>query len=78
MYEKYVFNGVFENMEIDIKEIVDNDYNNYCKVIDKTDDYFKIIKKKFKKEGYCDISRETPYSYIEATNEDNSKFLIRN
>ncbi len=78
MYERNVFNGVFENMEFDIKEIVDNDYNSYCRVIDKTDTFFNIIKDKFEKEGYCDISEETCYNSIEASNEDNTKFLVIN
>lgn len=78
MYENRVDNGCFEYKEFDPVLIVDNDYTIRCKVIDKTDKFFDTIKDKFEKEGYCDISEETCYSSIKASNENKTKFLVIN
>lgn len=76
MYERYIDNDLFSEIEFNVKVIVDNDVNNYCSIIDKEDDYFKEIKKMFKKKE-LDISCETCYSYIEAASDDKKRFLVR-
>lgn len=77
MYENYVYGGGFGDMEFNPRVIVDNDYINWCKVIHKGDDDYKIVKSIYKKEGCCDVSCETIYGFIEAANEDGTVFLMR-
>ena len=78
MYENYAENGTFENMEeFDPMDIVDNDYVNYCEIIEEGDEDYEKIKSLYEKDGCCDISCETSYGFIEATNEDLTKFLVR-
>lgn len=77
MYTNCVYGGGFSDMEFNIDFIVDNDYVNYCQVIKKGDDDYKKIKAIYKKEGCCDISGKTKYSFIEASNEDSTVFLVR-
>lgn len=79
MYENYVYGGVFDNGDFDIMQIVDNDYINWCHVIDKEDVAYEDIKKLYDKQGLGDISCEHEYnngfSFIEAEYEGN--FLVR-
>ena len=79
MYQSYIDCGVFENMTFGIMEIVDNDYINYCKVIEPEDDEYNGIKELYDREGCCDISCEHDlnggYSRIEA--EYDGYFLVR-
>lgn len=78
MYENYARNGIFENMEeFDPMDIVDNDFINWCQVIEKGDEDFKKVKSIYKKYGCCDVSCKTVYSFIEAASDDESKFLVR-
>ena len=37
MYSNYLENGIFDNIDFDVNKFVDNDYVNYCIVIDKSD-----------------------------------------
>lgn len=74
MYENYVEEGVFDVFDINL--IVDNDYVNNCEVIEKGDEDFEEIQK-LAKQGHCDISCETGYSFIEAYNDDYSLILVR-
>ena len=68
---------VFEDKdEIDVYDIVDNDYVNYCKVIFENDEDYKEIKSSYLN-GVFDISETTPYSYIEAASDDLKMFLVR-
>lgn len=59
MYENYISDGLFENMELDIMQIVDNDVINYCQVLDINDfdneDEFKRAIRLYN-EGYRDVS----------------------
>lgn len=76
MYESYIDNGLYEGAEIDIMEIVDNDYVNYCKVIYDDDERYAEISEYFKREGCGDCSCEIEgIGFIEA--EYDGKFLIR-
>ena len=79
MYESYIEGGVFENGRFDIMEIVDNDYVNWCTVIEEGDEGYEDIKKLYDEEECCrDISCEYGnhgYSFIEAEYE--GSFLVR-
>lgn len=81
MYDSYVYGGCFDGGELDVKNIVDNDWVNYCFIISKGDEGFEEILKEYKdNEGCGDIScGDTGYSYIEAVdNEDDpTMFLVR-
>lgn len=75
MYENYVEAEVFN--ELDVNLIVDNDYVNYCGVIEKGDEEFEKVQE-LAKQGYYDISCETDcYEFIESYNEDYSLILVR-
>lgn len=77
MYSSYLDSGVFDNTELDIKNIVDNDYINWCSVIDNSDSNFEKIME-LALAGERDISCEDlGYSYIEAFNEDKGVILVR-
>ena len=81
MYEDYCDDGCWDGCKFDVAEIVDNDWVNYCRVIDKSDAEFKEILKIYKEQGLGDCSCECDcgYSYIEQV--DNEKepkmFLVR-
>lgn len=77
MYESYVYDSGFGDMEFSPRVIVDNDYINWCKVIHEDDDDYDIVKSIYEKEGCCDVSYETIYGFIEAANEDGTVFLMR-
>ena len=77
MYSYYLDCGVFEGGEFNVMGIVDNDYINYCSVIDDSDSNFEKIME-LALEGERDISCEDlGYSYIEAFNEDKGLILVR-
>ena len=78
MYQRAIDDGIFESIEDFRPEvIVDNDYVNYCTVIRKDDDDYKEVKELYEKNGYCDISCETCYGFIEAANKEGNIFLVR-
>lgn len=80
MYRSYADGGCFDGMEIDIMNIVDNDYVNWCSVIYDSDNDFEELKEIYKEQGLGDCSCEIHgYSYIEAVdNEENpTMFLVR-
>lgn len=58
MYESYLESGAFESMEFDAMNIVDNDYVNYCHVVEPGDDDYEKIDKLYKENGIGDISCE--------------------
>ena len=62
--------------EINLYDVVDNDYINYCKVIFESDEKYEIIKSAYLNNEF-DISKTTPYSYIEAASDDLKMFLVR-
>jgi len=77
MYTNYLENGLFDGCNFDVMAIVDNDYINYCSVIDDSDSNFEKIME-LALEGECDISCEDlGYSYIEAFNEEKGLILVR-
>lgn len=79
MYENYVDNGIFDGGNFDVMAIVDNDYVNWCTVIEEGDEAYEDIKKLYDEQGCGDISCEDGlnhgYSYIEAEYDD--CFLVR-
>ena len=78
MYENYIESGAFDGGELNVSLIVDNDWVNYCTVIEAGDDCYKDIKQLYEMNGLGDISCEDNnggYSFIEA--EYNGLFLVR-
>lgn len=76
MYEHSINDGCFEDAELDVMQIVDNDYVNYCKIINDGDDDFQKVQQ-LAKDGEYDISCETCYSFIEAHDDDFNNILVR-
>lgn len=79
MYESYVYGGVFEGGEFDVKVIVDNDWVNYTTTKDASDPEWSELLKDYKENGGCgDIScGESGFSYIEAVdNEDEPTLML--
>jgi len=76
MYENYIENGVFDGVEINVNAIVDNDYVNYCGVVEKGEENYDELLKLYH-DGNYDVSCETDYSFIEAVDEENGIILVR-
>lgn len=82
MYQSYVDGGCFEGCEFDPMVIVDNDWVNYCRVVeqDAKDPEWKELLKIYKKQGIGDCSCEADFAnYIEAVDDEDCPhaFLIR-
>lgn len=78
MYENYIDGGCFEDMELDIQVIVDNDYVNWCRIIEEDEDDFEEIMKIYKEQGLGDCSCETRIcNFIEAISDDEKSILVR-
>lgn len=78
MYANYIEGGCFDGMELDIDAIVDNDYINYCNVIEEGDEDFETIKEVYEAQGLGDCSCEDCHAnWIEAVNSDETAFLTR-
>ena len=78
MYQSYIDGGVFEGSELDISVIVDNDYVNYCRVVEEGEEDFEQIKKVYGEQGLGDCSCEDCIgNFIEAVNSNETAFLIR-
>jgi hypothetical protein len=76
MYEEYANSGAFDGMEINIWEIVDNDYINYCDVVSPGDEGYDEIDACYKENGLGDCSCEDCRGdFIEAEYDGN--YLIR-
>lgn len=76
MYESYIYNGIFDDYELDIMGTVDNDIVNYTSIIEEGDeDFLEILK--LAEQGEYDISCETCYSFIEAVSDDKKRILVR-
>jgi hypothetical protein len=79
MYESYIDYGCFDGGEFNIMQIVDNDYVNWCTVIEEGDEAYEDIKRLYDEQGITDISCEHGlnhgYSFIEA--EYDGAFLVR-
>jgi hypothetical protein len=79
MYENYVENGCFDGIEFDVRCIVDNDFVNWCDVVEEGDAAYDGIAKLYEEQGLGDISCEKEYnggySFIESEYE--GSFLCR-
>ena len=78
MYSNMIDNCCFEDAELNIMSIVDNDVVNYCSVLYK-EDWEKLMK--LYNEGEYDVSCEefediNP-SFIEAISDDEDRILVR-
>ena len=76
MYKDYIDNDVFDNKEFNVSEIVDNDWVNYCDVVEEGDDYYDECVEALENGDY---ELENGY-YIEGHKDlDNGKhiFLVR-
>lgn len=80
MYTGYAEGGCFDGMELDVNSIVDNDYINYCQIINKDNEEFDKLLKIYKEQGIGDCSCEHDFiSFIEAVDneEEPTVFLVR-
>jgi len=76
MYELYIDGGCFDGAELDIMQIVDNDYINWCSVISEGEEQYDEIKAIYDEQGLGDCSCEiSGISFIEAAGND--CFLVR-
>lgn len=83
MYDSYCYNGYFDEAEFNIMNIVDNDYINWCDVVEKdetnAEDFVRLVE--MYNYGERDFSREhfetISGSFIEAINDDETAILIR-
>lgn len=81
MYQSYIDSCVFEDIELDIINIVDNDVSNYCQILyindfDDEEEFKRAIKTY--NEGYRDVSCDGfDFSFIEAINENKGLILVR-
>lgn len=82
MYSNLIDGGCFDG-SASVSEIVDNDYINYCKVIDTSCEDYAKLKEIWDREGCpCDVSTEefgyyVKISQLEAFDEKNEMFLVR-
>lgn len=80
MYQMYLESGCFESTEFDVMSIVDNDYINYCNVVEPGDEDYEKIDKLYKENGIGDISCENVSgNFIESAYEYDGEtyYLIR-
>lgn len=80
MYESYIDCGCFDGDEFNTMQIVDNDYINWCKIVEEGEDNFEEIKTVYNNQGIGDCSCEgVGYGYIEAVDnsENPTAFLMR-
>ena len=80
MYSSYIDGGCFDGGEFDVMAIVDNDYINWCTIVDEGDEDFEEIKAVYEEQGIGDCSCEgVGYGYIEAVDDESNptSFLMR-
>lgn len=75
MYRNKIDGGVFDNTELDIKEIVDNDYVNYCRIVRKEDDDYEDILEEYKN-GYYETKDGKSIESVKEDYDGNLVFLI--
>lgn len=76
MYSNYIDNGCFDEAELDIMAIVDNDVVNYTTILEDGDEDFQEVLELYR-QGEYDISCQTCYSFIEAVSDDEKRILVR-
>ena len=83
MYEKYIDDGVFDGADFDVMNIVDNDYVNWCDVVEKdetnAEDFDRLIEmyNDGERDFSCEHLETISGSFIEAINDDETAILIR-
>ena len=82
MYQSYIDGGVFDGGKFDVMEIVDNDWVNYCEIVEPGDEehHYDELLKIYEEQGLGDVSTEdVGFSSIEAAVEEDGKtyFLCR-
>lgn len=82
MYQSYIDGGCFDGCEFDPTIIVDNDWINYCRIVeqDAKDPEYKALRKIYKEQGLGDCSCECDFcSFIEAVDDEENPhaFLVR-
>lgn len=83
MYSNLIDGGCFDDCGTpSVSVIVDNDYVNYCKVVDKGCKDYPKLKQLYDENGLGDVSGEEFEYYgridtIEAFDEKNEMFLVR-
>ena len=76
MYHEQLLVGQYDDMEVDLYDVVDNDVMKNCKVIYENDPEYKAIKLAYMNSIF-DISKTTSYDFIEAESKDLKMFLVR-
>lgn len=76
MYSNYIDGGCFDEAELDIMAIVDNDVVNYTSILEDGDEDFQEVLELYR-QGEYDISCQTHYSFIEAVSDDEERILVR-
>lgn len=83
-YERCIDEGIFEGMELDIMQIVDNDVVNWCDIVEEGDKDFEKLLKLYKENGLGDVSCEDfedrgKIGFIEEVDDEENPtmFLIR-
>ncbi len=77
MYEHLIDGGCFEGAELDISVIVDNDYINYCTIIDDSDENYKKLIELYHNNEYDVSCNDVGCSFIEAVSDDEKLILVR-
>ena len=78
MYEDQIDNGYYDNSEIDIMDIVDNDAVNNCTAIDYSDERFDEISAHYNNNEYeCELEDGDTYYIEAAAGSGPDYFLIR-
>jgi len=74
MYERELEDGLFDKKEFNASTIVDNDWDNWCEILEEGDDEFEEIKQAYL-DGDSDISH-LGYSSIEAVDNESNPTVI--
>lgn len=82
MYESYIDGGAFDGDTFNVMQIVDNDWVNYCEVVEPGDDehHYDELLKIYEEQGIGDVSTEdVGFGFIEAVVDTNDGpcFLCR-
>lgn len=76
MYHEQLLVGQYDDIDVDLYDVVDNDVMKNCKVIYENDPEYKAIKLAYMNSIF-DISKTTSYDFIEAESKDLKMFLVR-
>lgn len=76
MYSHYIDGECFDEAELDIMVIVDNDVINYTTILEDGDEDFQEVLE-LHRQGEYDISCQTHYGFIEAVSDDEKRILVR-